>query len=352
MSSPAGAERVLGGKRREVPCIVARALVERHSSGRSAPSRTHLSPRSFYSLSSKCTLLRTNDAARSKQQLDAGQRERNIMAEGVTGLSRPRTTTATRTRMHTPYKHTTNITQHATQSHNHHYITIITSQHTQALFVDQFREKAMPDVLSSLDALLATREWLEEGRFTVSDVAVGVRLLPGLAATAAATAATQGACLAARLPPPAAACRLATAARPPARLLQQTLTADCTRIYTATRYTQQQHTHTTHTSSKQQRICNNTNKHHHHHRHKKTVVPALRDVHARRQGLLRAVPSRQRVRRAPARAAGVPGCAARARACASRSACMPSNCAAEVFSVAGDGVERGGGDMMLSRFYN
>ena len=37
-------------------------------------------------------------------------------------------------------------------------------------------EKAMPDVLGSLDAFLAGKEFLEGGRFTVSDVAVGAYL--------------------------------------------------------------------------------------------------------------------------------------------------------------------------------
>jgi len=46
-----------------------------------------------------------------------------------------------------------------------------------ALFVEQFREKAMPDVLGSLDKVLADREFLEGGKFSVSDVAVGAYLL-------------------------------------------------------------------------------------------------------------------------------------------------------------------------------
>lgn len=46
-----------------------------------------------------------------------------------------------------------------------------------ALFVEQFREKSMPDVLGSLDKVLADREFLEGGKFSVSDVAVGAYLL-------------------------------------------------------------------------------------------------------------------------------------------------------------------------------
>jgi glutathione S-transferase len=46
-----------------------------------------------------------------------------------------------------------------------------------ALFVEQFREKSMPDVLGSLDKVLADKEFLEGGKFSVSDVAVGAYLL-------------------------------------------------------------------------------------------------------------------------------------------------------------------------------
>lgn len=43
----------------------------------------------------------------------------------------------------------------------------------QSVFVEQFREREMPNVFACLDKLLAGREYLEGGRFTVSDVAVG-----------------------------------------------------------------------------------------------------------------------------------------------------------------------------------
>jgi len=42
-----------------------------------------------------------------------------------------------------------------------------------SVFVEQFREKAFPDVFSSLDKILADKEYLEGGKFSVSDVAVG-----------------------------------------------------------------------------------------------------------------------------------------------------------------------------------
>lgn len=38
---------------------------------------------------------------------------------------------------------------------------------------DACREKAMPDVFGTLDKILADREYLEEGKFGVADVAVG-----------------------------------------------------------------------------------------------------------------------------------------------------------------------------------
>lgn len=45
--------------------------------------------------------------------------------------------------------------------------------HTQSVFVEQFREKAFPDVFGTLNKVLGEREWLEQGRFTVSDLVVG-----------------------------------------------------------------------------------------------------------------------------------------------------------------------------------
>lgn len=57
------------------------------------------------------------------------------------------------------------------------WILFSNSTMANALFVEQFREKAMPDVLGSLDKVLADREFLEGGKFSVSDVAVGAYLL-------------------------------------------------------------------------------------------------------------------------------------------------------------------------------
>ncbi|KAI8466418.1 MAG: thioredoxin-like protein [Monoraphidium minutum] len=46
-----------------------------------------------------------------------------------------------------------------------------------SVFVEQFREKSFPDVFGNLDKILAEREFLEGGKFSVSDVAVGSYLL-------------------------------------------------------------------------------------------------------------------------------------------------------------------------------
>ena len=46
-----------------------------------------------------------------------------------------------------------------------------------ALFVESIREKQLPGVLSTLDTLLQTREYLNGDAFSVCDVAVGAYLL-------------------------------------------------------------------------------------------------------------------------------------------------------------------------------
>ncbi|KXZ43038.1 hypothetical protein GPECTOR_106g132 [Gonium pectorale] len=46
-----------------------------------------------------------------------------------------------------------------------------------SVFVEQFRERSMPDVFTTLDALLAKQQFIEGDAFSVSDVAVGAYLL-------------------------------------------------------------------------------------------------------------------------------------------------------------------------------
>eukprot|EP00878_Enallax_costatus_P002055 GHUV01002221.1.p1 GENE.GHUV01002221.1~~GHUV01002221.1.p1 ORF type:complete len:224 (+),score=60.91 GHUV01002221.1:184-855(+) len=46
-----------------------------------------------------------------------------------------------------------------------------------AVFMEQFREKSMPDVFGNLDKVLAGKEYLEDNEFSVADVAVGSYLL-------------------------------------------------------------------------------------------------------------------------------------------------------------------------------
>lgn len=57
------------------------------------------------------------------------------------------------------------------------WVLFANSTLANSVFVEQFREKAFPETFSSLDALLAGREFLEGGKFSVSDVAVGAYLL-------------------------------------------------------------------------------------------------------------------------------------------------------------------------------
>ncbi|KAF8063755.1 yfcG [Scenedesmus sp. PABB004] len=57
------------------------------------------------------------------------------------------------------------------------WISFSNSTLSNAVFVEQFREKSMPDVYGALDKLLADREYLEGNAFSVSDVAVGSILL-------------------------------------------------------------------------------------------------------------------------------------------------------------------------------
>eukprot|EP00198_Chlamydomonas_reinhardtii_P011278 XP_001700615.1 predicted protein [Chlamydomonas reinhardtii] len=46
-----------------------------------------------------------------------------------------------------------------------------------SVFVEQFRERSMPDVFGTLDALLAATPYIDGPAFTVSDVLVGAYLL-------------------------------------------------------------------------------------------------------------------------------------------------------------------------------
>ncbi|EFJ41347.1 hypothetical protein VOLCADRAFT_77635 [Volvox carteri f. nagariensis] len=48
---------------------------------------------------------------------------------------------------------------------------------TQAVFVEQWRERSMPDLFRTLDELLSRQEYIEGDSFSVSDVAVGAYLL-------------------------------------------------------------------------------------------------------------------------------------------------------------------------------
>eukprot|EP00775_Hariotina_reticulata_P002746 gene2746-3040_t len=57
------------------------------------------------------------------------------------------------------------------------WVLFANSTLANAAFVEQFRERAFPDVMGSLDKVLAEREFLEGGKFSVSDVAVGAYLL-------------------------------------------------------------------------------------------------------------------------------------------------------------------------------
>ncbi|GIL59489.1 hypothetical protein Vafri_14171 [Volvox africanus] len=48
---------------------------------------------------------------------------------------------------------------------------------TQAVFVEQWRERSMPDIFRTLDELLSQQPYIEGDAFSVSDVAVGAYLL-------------------------------------------------------------------------------------------------------------------------------------------------------------------------------
>eukprot|EP00879_Flechtneria_rotunda_P003059 GHRR01003279.1.p1 GENE.GHRR01003279.1~~GHRR01003279.1.p1 ORF type:complete len:222 (+),score=80.08 GHRR01003279.1:162-827(+) len=57
------------------------------------------------------------------------------------------------------------------------WILFANSTLANSVFVEQFREKSMPDVFGNLDKVLADKEYLEGNTFSVSDVAVGAYLL-------------------------------------------------------------------------------------------------------------------------------------------------------------------------------
>eukprot|EP00882_Tetradesmus_deserticola_P012388 GHRQ01013129.1.p1 GENE.GHRQ01013129.1~~GHRQ01013129.1.p1 ORF type:complete len:175 (+),score=85.24 GHRQ01013129.1:132-656(+) len=57
------------------------------------------------------------------------------------------------------------------------WVLFANSTLANSVFVEQFREKSMPIVMGNLDSVLASREYLEGGAFSVSDVAVGAYLL-------------------------------------------------------------------------------------------------------------------------------------------------------------------------------
>uniref|UniRef100_A0A383WFY7 Glutathione transferase n=1 Tax=Tetradesmus obliquus TaxID=3088 RepID=A0A383WFY7_TETOB len=57
------------------------------------------------------------------------------------------------------------------------WVLFANSTLANSVFVEQFREKSMPDVMGNLDKILAGREFIEGDAFSVSDVAVGAYLL-------------------------------------------------------------------------------------------------------------------------------------------------------------------------------
>jgi len=57
------------------------------------------------------------------------------------------------------------------------WVLFANSTLANSVFVEQFREKAMPDVMGTLDKVLAEQPYLEGQELTVADVAVGAYLL-------------------------------------------------------------------------------------------------------------------------------------------------------------------------------